>query len=58
MYEEKLEDTTVNYFYALYMLSRCDSFISSGRCNGADIVMSFNNGRFAHYYKFAVGVEH
>ncbi|MBO4890586.1 MAG: hypothetical protein J5574_06295 [Lachnospiraceae bacterium] len=57
MYEEKLEDTTVNYFYALYMLSRCDSFICSGRCNGADIVSSFNNGRFSHYYKFAVGVE-
>ena len=57
MYEEKLEDTTVNYFYALYMLSRCDSFICSGRCNGADIVMSFNNGRFSHFYKFAVGVD-
>lgn len=56
MYEEKLEDTTVNYFYALYMLSRCDSFVCSGRCNGADIVVSFNNGRFSHYYKFAVGI--
>ena len=56
MYEEKLEDTTVNYFYALYMLSRCDSFICSGRCNGSDIVISLNNGRFAHFYKFAVGV--
>ncbi len=57
MYEEKLEDTTVNYFYALYMLSRCDSFICSGRCNGWDIVMSLNNGRFANCYKFAVGVD-
>ncbi len=57
MYEEKLEDTTVNYFYALYMLSKCDSFVCSGRCNGADIVMSFNNGRFSHFYKFAVGVD-
>ena len=56
MYEEKLEDTTINYFYALYMLSRCDSFISSGRCNGSDIVLSFNNGRFSHFYKFAVGL--
>ena len=56
MYEEKLEDTTINYFYALYILSRCDSFVCSGRCNGADIVMSFNNGRFSNYYKFAVGV--
>ncbi len=57
MYEEKLEDTTINYFYALYMLSRCDSFICSGRCNGSDIVRSFNNERFTHFYKFAVGIE-
>ncbi len=57
MYEEKLEDTTINYFYALYMLSRCDSFICSGRCNGADIVKSLNNGRFSRSYKFAVGIE-
>ncbi len=57
MYEEKLEDTTINYFYALYMLSRCDSFICSGRCNGADIVQSLNNGRFSKFYKFSVGIE-
>ena len=57
MYEEKLEDTTINYFYALYMLSRCDSFICSGRCNGSDIVKSLNNGRFTRSYKFAVGIE-
>lgn len=56
MYEEKLEDTTINYFYALYILSRCDSFICSGRCNGSDIVRSFNNGRFSNFYKFAVGM--
>jgi hypothetical protein len=58
MYEEKLEDTTINYFYALYILSKCDSFVSSGRCNGSEIVLSLNNGRFSNYYKFAVGVEH
>ena len=57
MYEEKLEDTMINYFYALYMLSKCDSFICSGRCNGADIVKSLNNGRFTRSYKFAVGIE-
>ncbi len=55
MYDEKLMDTTVNYFYALYMLAKCDSFICSGRCNGADIVKSLNNERFSHFYKFAVG---
>ena len=57
MYEEKLEDTTINYLYALYMLSKCDSFVCSGRCNGSDIVISLNNGRFSHFYKFAVGLE-
>ncbi len=57
MYEEKLEDTTINYFYALYILSKCDSFICSGRCNGWDIVKSFNNGRFSNCYKFAVGID-
>ena len=56
MYEEKLEDTTINYFYALYMLSKCDSFVCSGRCNGSDIVLSLNNGRFKNCYKFSVGV--
>ncbi len=56
MYEEKLEDTTINYFYALYMLSKCDSFVCSGRCNGSDIVLSLNNGLFKNFYKFSVGV--
>lgn len=56
MYEEKLEDTTINYFYALYILSKCDSFVCSGRCNGSDIVLSLNNGRFKNYYKFSVGI--
>ncbi|MBR6160078.1 MAG: hypothetical protein IKQ40_07220 [Lachnospiraceae bacterium] len=57
MYEEKLEDTTVNYFYALYMLSKCDSFVCSGRCNGWDVVLSLNNDRFSRCYKFSVGIE-
>ncbi len=57
MYEEKLLDTTINYFYALYMLAKCDSFICSGRCNGGDIVKSFNNGRFHHFHQFAVGLQ-
>ncbi len=56
MYEEKLEDTTINYFYALYMLSKCDSFVCSGRCNGTDIVLSLNDGLFKNFYKFSVGV--
>ena len=55
-YDERVEDATINYFYALYMLSRCDSFMCSGQCNGWDIVNSFNGGRFRRCYKFQVGV--
>ena len=54
--EMHLEDLTVNYFYAMYVLSRCDSFIASGTANGVDIVNCFNSGTFTHYYIFTVGV--
>ena len=56
-YEDALEDTTVNYFYALYILSKCDAFMCSGQCNGWDVVRSFNKGRFEKEYKFAVGID-
>lgn len=56
-YEAAVEDTTVNYFYALYLLSCSDSFMVSGQCNGWDTVKTFNNGRFKRCYKFQVGVE-
>lgn len=55
-YETKLEDTTINYFYALYILSRCDAFLCSGQCNGWDNVRSLNGGKFEHSYKFTVGI--
>lgn len=55
-YDKMIEDTTVNYFYALYMLSRCDSFLCSGKCNGWDIVNEFNKGKFLRSYKFHVGI--
>ncbi len=55
-YDAALEDTTVNYFYALYMLSRCESFMCSGHCNGWDVVNSFNHGKFKKRYKFKTGV--
>ena len=55
-YEDSLEDTTINYFYALYMLSRCDGFMCSGQCNGYDMVCEFNGGKFNRLYKFAVGI--
>ncbi len=55
-YEEKLEDTTINYFYALVILSKCDGFLCSGSCNGYEVVQSFNHGRFEKTYRFTVGV--
>ncbi|MBQ9437525.1 MAG: hypothetical protein IJU50_04265 [Lachnospiraceae bacterium] len=55
-YAAKLEDTTINYFYALYILSRCDAFLCSGQCNGWDNVLSLNGGKFERSYKFTVGV--
>jgi len=56
-YDTILEDNTVNYFYALYMLSKCDSFMCSGQCNGWDVVNSFKHEGFRRCYKFQVGVE-
>ncbi len=55
-YAAVLEDTTINYFYALYILSRCDAFLCSGQCNGWDNVLSLNGGKFERFYKFTVGV--
>jgi hypothetical protein len=43
-------------WHALYMLSRCDSFLCSGKCNGWDIVNEFNKGKFLRSYKFHVGI--
>ncbi|MCI1721895.1 MAG: hypothetical protein LKM35_00500 [Lachnospiraceae bacterium] len=56
-YDAILEDDTVNYFYALYMLSKCDSFMCSGQCNGWDVVRSFRGDGFRRCYKFQVGVQ-
>ena len=46
-YSESLEDTTVNYYYAMYMLSRCESLIANCMCNGVNIANSFNGGKYA-----------
>ena len=40
-----------------YLLSRCDSFMCSGQCNGWDVVNDFNGGKFQRSYKFSVVVE-
>ncbi len=45
-YDEHLEDMTVNYFYAVYLLSKCESFIYSNLCGGERLTHIFNGGRF------------
>ncbi len=56
-YYDSLEDTTVNYFYALYILSWCDSFLCSGQCNGWDTVRSLKEGTFERERKLKVVFE-
>ena len=56
-YEDALEDTTINYFYALYILSRCDAYLCSGQCNGWETVRSLNGGRFERERKLLVTFE-
>lgn len=56
-YLDALEDTTVNYFYALYILSKCDSFLCSGQCNGWDTVRSLRGGKFDRERKLFVSRE-
>ena len=33
-YERHLDDTTANYLYAMWLISRCDAFVYSCRCRG------------------------
>ena len=56
-YEAALEDTTANYFYALYLLSKSDAFMCSGQCNGFDVVKAFREKPFAREYKFTAGMR-
>jgi hypothetical protein len=56
-YDDALEDTTVNYFYALYILSKCDAYLCSGQCNGWDTVRSLNGGKFERERKLLVTFE-
>lgn len=47
-YEATVEDNTVNYIYATYLLSKCESFITTPQCNGAEMARAFKNGKFIH----------
>ena len=56
-YNAFLEDSTVNYFYALYMLSRCESFMYSGQCGGIVMTKSLSEKGFKRMYCFAQNKE-
>ena len=45
-YYNSIEDNLVNYIYAMYMLSRCESLIANCMCNGVNIATSFNDGKY------------
>ena len=45
-YDTRVSDTTINYFYALYLLSRCEGFLASSMCSGVNMVRAFNGGKF------------
>ena len=56
-YQDAVEDTTVNYIYAIYTLSRCESLIGSGVNNGYNMALSLNSGKYRRVYQFLVGVR-
>ncbi len=54
-YDKRVIETNINYFYALYMLSKCNGFMCSGQNNGWDTVNAMNAGTFEHVCKFVEG---
>ena len=56
-YDSFTEDVMVNYFYALYLLSQCDSFVYSCHCCGVSLVRIFNDDRFEKMLCLATGAK-
>ncbi len=56
-YDVFLEDSTANYFYALYLLSRCESFMYSGQCGGVVMTKSLSDNGFKRMFCFAQDKE-
>lgn len=44
----------IEYFSALYILSKCNSLIA-GRCGGSDFALRFNNNTYENKYLFTLG---
>ena len=56
-YAGAVEDTTVNYIYAIYVLSRCESLIGSGVNNGYNMAVSLNGGKYRRNLQMLVGLS-
>ncbi len=56
-YDIFLEDSTANYFYALYLLSRCEAFMYSGQCGGIVMTKALSERRFKRMWCFAQNKE-
>ena len=56
-YDSFIEDSTANYFYALYLLSRCESFMYSGQCGGSTMTKSLKEEGFRRMWCFAQDKE-
>ena len=56
-YDAFVEDSLVNYFYALYLLSRCESFMYSGQCGGIVMAKSLCEKGFRRMWCFAENKE-
>ncbi len=52
-YDAYVEDATVNYLYAIYMLSRCEAFMYSCHCGGVSLARQFNGDQYQKLYSFA-----
>ena len=46
--EALTEDTTINYFYAIYILTKCDGFLATPFTNGVRCVQTFRQDRFPY----------
>ena len=56
-YDAWIEDSLANYFYALYLLSRCESIMYSGQCGGIVLTESLCSSGFRRMWCFAEAKE-
>jgi hypothetical protein len=45
----------VDYILAIYLLSKCNSFMASGDCTGVSEAKRMNEGKYQHFFVFDLG---